>query len=86
MVFGCAAAPRQRVAEAEGNFERDFPFPTGVMKHGSNIRRGGGRPPRNNDTNVRRFHGGSGGGGGHRYSNFESSGPEVKIRGSAQQV
>lgn len=56
------------------------------MKHGSNIRRGGGRPPRNNDTNVRRFHGGSGGGGGHRYSNFESSGPEVKIRGSAQQV
>ena len=44
--------------------------------------RRGGRPPRNN--NVRRFHGG--GGGGHRYSNFESSGPEVKIRGSAQQV
>lgn len=54
------------------------------MKHGSNMRRGGGgggRPPRNN--NIRRFHGG---GGGHRHSNFESSGPEMKIRGSAQQV
>ncbi|MSP80498.1 MAG: DUF4167 domain-containing protein [Rhodospirillales bacterium] len=56
------------------------------MKHGSNIRRGGGggggRPPRNNN-NIRRFHGG---GGGHRHSNFESSGPEMKVRGSAQQV
>ena len=55
------------------------------MKHGSNIRRGGGggggRPPRNNN-NIRRFHGG----GGYRHSNFESSGPEMKVRGSAQQV
>ena len=52
------------------------------MKHGSNMRRGG-RPPRNN--NVRRFHGHDHG-HGHRHHNFESSGPEVKIRGSAQQV
>ncbi len=52
------------------------------MKHGSNMRRGG-RPPNNNG---RRFHGGQGGGHGHRHHNFESSGPEVKIRGSAQQV
>ena len=51
------------------------------MKHGSNMRRGG-RPPSNNG---RRFHGGHGG-QGHRHHSFESSGPEVKIRGSAQQV
>jgi hypothetical protein len=51
------------------------------MKHGSNMRRGG-RPPRNN--NGRRFHGH--GHGHHRHHNFESSGPEVKIRGTAQQV
>jgi hypothetical protein len=49
------------------------------MKHGSNMRRGG-RPPRNN--NGRRFHGH----GHQRHHSFESSGPEVKIRGSAQQV
>lgn len=49
------------------------------MKHGSNMRRGG-RPPRNN--NGRPFHGH----GHHRHHNFESSGPEVKIRGTAQQV
>ncbi len=45
--------------------------------------RRGGRPPNNNG---RRFHGGGGGQGHHRHHNFESSGPEVKIRGSAQQV
>jgi hypothetical protein len=49
------------------------------MKHGSNMRRGG-RPPNNNG---RRFHGGH---GHHRHHSFESSGPEVKIRGTAQQV
>jgi len=55
------------------------------MKHGSNMRRGG-RPPRNN--NGRRFHGHDQGQGHghHRHHNFESSGPEVKIRGTAQQV
>lgn len=44
--------------------------------------RRGGRPPRNN--NGRRFHGHDH--GHHRHHNFESSGPEVKIRGTAQQV
>ncbi|MBM3581656.1 MAG: DUF4167 domain-containing protein, partial [Alphaproteobacteria bacterium] len=51
------------------------------MKHGSNMRRGG-RPPNNNG---RRFHG-HGGHHGHRHHSYESSGPEVKIRGTAQQV
>jgi hypothetical protein len=51
------------------------------MKHGQNMRRGG--RPQGGDG--RRFHG-HGGHGGHRHHSFESSGPEVKIRGTAQQV
>lgn len=51
------------------------------MKHGSNMRRGG-RPQNNNG---RRFHG-HGGHHGHRHHSYESSGPEIKIRGTAQQV
>ena len=49
------------------------------MKHGSNHRRGG--RSRNNSNDGRRFSTPS-----YRHSNFESAGPDVKIRGTAQQV
>lgn len=49
------------------------------MKHGSNHRRGG--RSRNNNNDGRRFST-----PGYRHSNFESAGPDVKIRGTAQQV
>ena len=53
------------------------------MKQGSNQRRSRGRG--NNNSG-----GGSGGGGGNRRGgrnqNYESNGPDVKVRGSAQQV
>ncbi|MBM3564858.1 MAG: DUF4167 domain-containing protein [Alphaproteobacteria bacterium] len=45
--------------------------------HGSNHRRGG----RNRNNNGRRFSNPN-----FRHNNFESTGPEVKIRGTAQQV
>jgi hypothetical protein len=45
-------------------------------------RRGGRRPQHNNNHN-----GGGGGGGGHNPNRtFDSSGPEIKIRGSASHV
>ena len=46
-------------------------------------RRGGRRPQHNNNHNG----GGGGGGGGHNPNRtFDSSGPEIKIRGSASHV
>lgn len=47
------------------------------MKHGSNHRRGG----RSRGNDGRRFSNPN-----YRHSNFESAGPDVKIRGTAQQV
>ena len=49
------------------------------MKHGSNHIRVG--RSRNNSNDGRRFSTPS-----YRHSNFESAGPDVKIRGTAQQV
>lgn len=48
------------------------------MKHGSNVRRGRSRNNNNNNPNRRQ--------GQTRNSTFESNGPNVKIRGTAQQV
>jgi len=48
---------------------------------------GSGRRSRNNrNNNPRRGGGGGGGGGGGRNQSFDSTGPDVKVRGSAQQV
>lgn len=49
------------------------------MKHGSNVRRGRSRNNNNNNNPNRRP-------GSSRNSTFESNGPNVKIRGTAQQV
>jgi hypothetical protein len=46
---------------------------------------GSGRRSRNNRNNNPRRSGGGGGGGGRNQS-FDSTGPDVKVRGSAQQV
>lgn len=56
------------------------PKNTGVMKHTTGPRRGRSR------GNGKRFSTGGGGGGGGKNQNFESSGPDVKIRGTAQQI
>ena len=50
-------------------------------------RRGGRRPQHNNGHNHNGGGGGGGGGGGHNPNRtFDSSGPEIKIRGSASHV
>lgn len=50
---------------------------------------GPGKRARNNRGHMRRGGGGSGGGsggGGNRNQSFDSTGPDVKVRGTAQQV
>jgi hypothetical protein len=51
--------------------------------------RGRGRRPQNGSSNSNSSHNGGGGGGGGGYNpnrNYDSNGPEVKIRGSAATV
>jgi hypothetical protein len=57
-------------------------------KHGANVKRSrrGGRRPHNNNNNGGGNGGGGGGGGFNPNRTFDSSGPEVKIRGSAAHV
>src|SRR4051812_5654471 len=55
------------------------------MRPGNNNRRGRGRGPRKPHSGP---HGGHGGGGGmpNKSQNFDSSGPDIRVRGNAYQV